>query len=544
MILIKGQGVSAGVVKGPVCFLKRRESAYLRRDGLNPEEETQRFLRAQQEAIGQLNALAEECRAQAGEEAAALFETHALMAADEDYAERVREIIASEKCSAEYAAEQAGEQFAEELACMEDAYMCERAADIRDVARRISDVLTGARQKELPGGRPVILAADDLAPSETVRLNRKSILAFVTRAGSAVSHTAILARTMGIPAVCGLGSALKEEYEGMTACVDGESGQVMLEPDEKAISEFEKKHALQKEREQLLSELRGKADMTPEGQRLDVFCNIGSVGDVAAVIENDGQGIGLFRSEFLYLAADDYPDEETQFRAYREAAAAMQGKRVVIRTLDAGADKQAVYFHTEKEENPALGLRGVRFCLSRPEIFRTQLRALYRASAYGKVAIMFPMITSVREVRACRELARGVMEQLEREGVSFSRETEIGVMIETPASVLIADDLAREVDFFSVGTNDLTQYLLACDRQAGDMNGVYDPRHPAILRAIRMAADAARRAGIWIGVCGELGADPEMLPFFLEAGVDEISVSPAAVLPLRMEIRRGPTRQK
>ena len=344
---------------------------------------------------------------------------------------------------------------------------------------------------------------------------------------------------MGIPAVCGLGEALKAEYAGRLAYVDGETGSVVLEPDEMTLAAMREKLARQQEMNALYQTMKGQEDVTLDGRRIDVCCNIGSPEDVAAVLANDGQGIGLFRSEFLYLAAEDFPSEETQFRAYRRVAAAMDGKRVIIRTLDIGADKQVRYLEMKKEENPALGVRAIRICLNRPEVFRTQLRALYRASAYGRIAIMFPMITSVWEVRECRRACQKVMAELEKEGIPFNRGTELGIMIETPASVLVAQELAREVDFFSVGTNDLTQYTLACDRQANDLGKFFDPHHPAVLRAVKMAADAAHQAGIWIGVCGELGADVSMLPTFLAMGIDELSVSPAAVLPLRAAIRRS-----
>lgn len=543
MILMRGEGASAGVAKGPLRFFERPKRAVVRENGLDSAEETRRFRQAQREAALQLRRLAERCRAQEDDASAELFETHALLTEDEDYTERILGMIETERCNAEYAVQRAGEQFAAALAGMDDSYIKERAADIRDVSARLTDVLTGAQEGGVATDEPIILAADELAPSETVRLDRSRILAIVIRTGSASSHTAILARTMGIPAVCGLGEALREEYEGRTAYVDGESGEIALEPDKHTLTEFQKKYEHQQERKRLLETFKGREDVTADGRRVDVMCNIGSMEDIAAVIENDGRGIGLFRSEFLYLAARDYPSEEVQFRAYREAARAMQGKRVVIRTLDAGADKQAEYFHMDREENPALGRRGVRFCLSRPEIFKTQLRALYRASAYGAISIMFPMIASVWEVRECKRMCREAMRELECEGVPFNERTEIGVMIETPASALIANELAREADFFSVGTNDLTQYLLACDRQSGSMGEFFNPKHLAVLRAVRLTAEAAHRAGIWIGVCGELATDPEMLAHFLDMGVDELSVSPSSVLPLRMAIRRSTTKE-
>jgi len=539
MVLLQGKGVSKGVVKGPLYFFKRQDNTVVKRIVEDVESEKARFAAAQEAAIEQLTALADRCREEAGDESAILFETHAMFVEDEDMVEAIISLIEEEGCCAEYAVEQAGEQFAEMFAAMDDAYMSARAADVRDVAHRLVNNLLGIVEGGIDSDEPVILAADDLAPSETIQLDKSKILAFATQGGSGNSHTAILARTMGIPAICGLGDALKDEYDGRLAYVDGETGSLYIEPDELTMLALKEKLDKQEELKALLSSMKGQEDVTLDGQKVNVYCNIGSVEDVSAVIANDGQGIGLFRSEFLYLAANDYPTEDEQFEAYKTVASAMNGKRVIIRTLDIGADKQAGYFGIRPEENPALGMRGVRISLSRPDVFRTQLRALYRASAYGKIAIMFPMIASVWEVRECRSACRKTMAELEREGIDFDRNVEIGVMIETPASVLIADDLAKEVDFFSVGTNDLTQYTLACDRQAGDLGRFFDPHHPALLRSIAMAADAAHEAGIWIGVCGELAADRRLLSAFLEAGIDELSVAPADVLPLRMEIRRN-----
>ncbi|MGN0969817.1 MAG: phosphoenolpyruvate--protein phosphotransferase, partial [Evtepia sp.] len=399
--------------------------------------------------------------------------------------------------------------------------------------------LMGIVEGGIDSEEPVILAADDLAPSETIQMDKSKILGFATQGGSGNSHTAILARTMGIPAICGLGDALKPEYNGRLAYIDGETGQVVLDPDELTLSALREKHQKQQQMKELLLTMKGQEDVTLDGKHVKLYCNIGSPDDVAAVLANDGQGIGLFRSEFLYLATNDYPTEDQQFEAYKTVAAAMGGKRVIIRTLDIGADKQVDYFHLNKEENPAMGLRAIRICLNRPEVFRTQLRALYRASAYGKVAIMFPMITSVWEVKECRRACQSVMKELTAEGIPFNPNTEIGIMIETPASVFMAKDLAKLVDFFSVGTNDLTQYTLACDRQCNDLGKFFDAHHPAVLRALKMAADAAHEAGIWIGICGELGADISLLPTFLAMGIDELSVSPSAVLPLRAEIRKS-----
>lgn len=538
MILIQGKGVSGGVAAGPLFFL-RRAAAVIQTAGQSPDTEKSRFAAAQRQAVSQLEALAERGREEAGEEAALLFEIHAMLVEDEDFADFILKFIEG-GFSAEHAVQTAGEQFAARLAVMDNPYMQARAADIRDVSRRLVNNLTGTAESGIDSDEPVILAADDLAPSETIRLDKSKILAFATRFGSANSHTAILARSMGIPAVCALGSELKEEFSGRTVCIDGGTGQLIIDPDEPTLKAFDQKRLLRQQTRRQLASMIGQEDVTPDGRRIDICCNIGAPEDVQAVLENDGRGVGLFRSEFLYLAGEDFPGEEEQFQAYRRVAEAMNGRRVVIRTLDAGADKQADYFGMQKEENPALGIRAIRFCLNRPEIFRPQLRALYRASAFGKIAILFPMIASVWEVRECKSLCREVVAELDAEGISYNRNTELGAMIETPASVLIADALAKEVDFFSVGTNDLTQYILACDRQCSDPGRFYDPHHPAVLRALKLAADAAHAAGIWIGVCGELAADPELLPTFLDLGIDELSVTPSAVLPLRMQLRQGP----
>ncbi len=539
MIMLQGKGVSRGVIKGPLYFFQRQSTDVICRQVEDQNAEKERLSKAQEMSIEQLNELAERCREEAGDESAILFETHAMFVEDEDYAECILTMMEREGCNAEYAVEQAGEQFAAMFEAMDDAYMQARAADIKDVSRRIINNLLGVVEGGIDSEEPVILAADDLAPSETIQLDKNKILAFVTQGGSGNSHTAILARTMGIPAICGLGESLKEEYAGIMAYVDGETGQLVLDPDELTLAFLKEKYEKQQEMKELLQSMKGQEDVTLDGKHVNVYCNIGSPDDVAAVLANDGQGIGLFRSEFLYLATNDYPTEDEQFHAYKTVAAAMNGKRVIIRTLDIGADKQVDYFDMKKEENPALGVRAIRICLNRPEMFRTQLRALYRASAFGKIAIMFPMITSVWEVKECKRACQSVMAELEQEGIPFDKNTEIGIMIETPASVFIADALAKEVDFFSVGTNDLTQYTLACDRQCNDLGKFFDPHHPSVLRALKMAADAAHAAGIWIGICGELGADLSLLPTFLAIGIDELSVSPSAVLPLRAEIRKS-----
>ena len=539
MITIQGKGVSKGIAKGPLYFFQRSDTTVTLKVVSDIEAEKARLAVAQEQSIRQLNALAEQCQEDAGEEMAVLFETHAMFVEDEDFVECITSLIDEKSCNAEYAVEQAGIQFAAMFAAMDDAYMQARAADIKDVAKRILNNLLGVVDGGIRSDVPVILAADDLAPSETLQLDKSKILGFVTMGGSGNSHTAILARTMGIPAICGAGEALAEVYNGRVGYIDGETGQLIIDPDAMTQTALKEKYEKQQETKKLLENMKGQEDITLDGKKMLLYCNIGSPEDVAAVLANDGQGIGLFRSEFLYLSASDYPTEDEQFEAYRSVAAAMNGKRVVIRTLDIGADKQVDYFDMKEEENPALGVRAIRICLNRPEVFRTQLRALYRASVYGKIAIMFPMITSVWEVKECKRACMSVMKELEAEGIPYDKDTELGIMIETPSSVFVAEELAKLVDFFSVGTNDLTQYTLACDRQANDLGKFYDPHHPALLRAIKMAADAAHKAGIWIGICGELGADISMLPTFLAMGIDELSVSPSAVLPVRAAIRQS-----
>lgn len=539
MITIQGKGVSKGIAKGPLYFFQRSDTTVTLKVVSDIEAEKARLAVAQEQSIRQLNALAEKCQEDAGEEMAVLFETHAMFVEDEDFVECITSLIDEESCNAEHAVEQAGIQFAAMFAAMDDAYMQARAADIKDVAKRILNNLLGVVDGGIHSDVPVILAADDLTPSETLQLDKSKILGFVTMGGSGNSHTAILARTMGIPAICGAGEALAEGYNGRVGYIDGETGQLIIDPDAMTQAALKEKYEKQQETKKLLETMKGQEDITLDGKKMLLYCNIGSPEDVAAVLANDGQGIGLFRSEFLYLSASDYPTEDEQFEAYRSVAAAMNGKRVVIRTLDIGADKQVDYFDMKKEENPALGVRAIRICLNRPEVFRTQLRALYRASVYGKIAIMFPMITSVWEVKECKRACVSVMKELEAEGIPYDKDTELGIMIETPSSVFVAEELAKLVDFFSVGTNDLTQYTLACDRQANDLGKFYDPHHPALLRTIKMAADAAHKAGIWIGICGELGADISMLPTFLAMGIDELSVSPSAVLPVRAAIRQS-----
>ncbi len=537
MYTIQGKGVSGGVANGPLCFYQRGDHDVAKHEVADTEAEKQRFESARQTAMEQLKALYEKALAEVGEEGAELFEAHQMMLDDLDYVEGIQDLIDGEQVNAEYAVSQVAEQFAQMFASMDDSYMQARAADVKDISNRVIGILSGAVAGGIDSDVPVILAADDLAPSETVQLDKSKILGFVTQGGSGNSHTAILARTMGIPAVIGTGDALREDYEGKTAWIDGETGELFVEADEITHERLSKKHAKQRAMKELMDQLKGKENVTIDGRKVMVYCNIGSPDDVDQVLANDGGGIGLFRSEFLYLQNNDYPTEEQQFQAYKTVAERMGGKRVIIRTLDIGADKQADYFQLAHEENPAMGLRAIRICLTRPEVFKTQLRALYRASAYGKIAIMFPMITSEWEVLEIKRICEGVKAELRKEEQPFDENIELGIMVETPAAVMMSDRLAKLVDFFSVGTNDLTQYTLATDRQGGNLDRFFDAHHPAVLRMIKMAADNAHKAGIWIGICGELGADTSMTETFMALGVDELSVSPSAVLPLRSTIR-------
>lgn len=537
MYTIQGKGVSGGVANGPLCFYQRGDHDVAKHEVADTEAEKQRFESARQTAMEQLKALYEKALAEVGEEGAELFEAHQMMLDDLDYVEGIQDLIDGEQVNAEYAVSQVAEQFAQMFASMDDSYMQARAADVKDISNRVIGILGGVVAGGIDSDVPVILAADDLAPSETVQLDKSKILGFVTQGGSGNSHTAILARTMGIPAVIGTGDALREDYEGKTAWIDGETGELFVEADEITHERLSKKHAKQRAMKELMDQLKGKENVTIDGRKVMVYCNIGSPDDVDQVLANDGGGIGLFRSEFLYLQNNDYPTEEQQFQAYKTVAERMGGKRVIIRTLDIGADKQADYFQLAHEENPAMGLRAIRICLTRPEVFKTQLRALYRASAYGKIAIMFPMITSEWEVLEIKRICEGVKAELRKEEQPFDENIELGIMVETPAAVMMSDRLAKLVDFFSVGTNDLTQYTLATDRQGGNLDRFFDAHHPAVLRMIKMAADNAHKAGIWIGICGELGADISMTETFMALGVDELSVSPSAVLPLRSTIR-------
>lgn len=534
---IFGKGVSKGVAAGPISFYRRASGVIPRHEVSDTAAELERFRTARETAKEQLAKLYDKALAEAGEDAAMLFEAHQMMLDDLDFVESIEGMIENDRVNAEAAVSDTGAQFAEMFAAMDDSYMQARAADIRDISARVIGILTGEGESGIVSDVPCIVAADDLAPSETVQLDKALILGFITAGGSANSHTAILARTMGIPAIIGAGEALQPEMEGKYAIIDGQTGEAVVEPDDAERERLLKKQAKEKALKELLDQLKGKPNVTKDGRNVMVYCNIGSPADIDAVLQNDGGGIGLFRSEFLYLQGSDYPTEDEQFKAYKTVAERMGGKRVIIRTLDIGADKQADYFHLDKEENPAMGLRAIRICLTRPEVFRTQLRALYRASAYGKIAIMFPMITSVWEVQEIKRICRNIRAELAEEGVPMADKVELGIMIETPAAVMMSAELAHEVDFFSVGTNDLTQYTLAVDRQGVGLDRFFDAHHPAVLRMIRMAAENAHKAGIWIGICGELGADAELTETFLSMGIDELSVSPSAVLPLRSAIR-------
>ena len=536
MITIQGKGVSAGIGMGPLYFYRRAKTEIPNYTVEDTNAEWLRFKGAQSVAIDQLGELAEKARVEAGDEAAFLFETHQMMAEDLDYEEAIQGMI-EEGHNAEYAVDTVAAQFADMFASMDDAYMQGRAADVKDVSSRILGILCGVVQGGIDSPVPVLLASDDLAPSETIQLDKSKILGFVTSFGSSSSHTAILARTLGIPSVVGLGDQLDPIYEGRQVVVDGATGVVIVDPTEDVLADFTKKREEQLKQQALLQTLKGQPNETRDGKSIRIYCNIGSPEDVDSVLVNDGGGIGLFRSEFLYLNSKTYPTEEEQFEAYKKVLTDMGDKEVIIRTCDIGADKQIDYFELPKEENPAMGMRALRISLSRPGFFRTQLRALYRASAYGNLGIMFPMVTSVWEVRETKKLIESVKKELDAEGLPYSDHVEIGIMIETPAAAVLSDRLAKEVDFFSCGTNDLTQYTLACDRQNNDLGRFYDPHHLSVVRLLKMVVENAHKNGVWVGICGELGADLEMTETFLAIGVDELSVTPRAVLPLRNKVR-------
>lgn len=539
MITLEGKSVFGGVTIGKIQFYKRNEITIKRTRVEDVEAEVERFQNAKAKTLELLKGLYEKALEDVGETNAMIFEAHQLMLEDPDYVESIENIIRTQDVNAEYAIGATADNFAAIFEAMDDAYMQGRAADVRDVSERLLQALSSQNETVMVMDEPVIIAADDLMPSETVQLDKEKVLSFVTMYGSANSHTAILARTMNIPAVIGLGEALKEEYDGKVAIVDGVDGKVYIDPDEETMASMQKKQKKDQEQKELLNQLKGKENVTKSGQKVNVYANIGNLADVGAVLKNDAGGIGLFRSEFLYLESDTYPTEEQQFTVYKKVAETMAGKKVIIRTLDIGADKQVDYFKLDKEDNPALGYRAIRICLTRPEIFKTQLRALYRASAYGQISIMFPMIISVAEVKKIKEIVEEVKAELRTEGAAFREDVELGIMIETPAAVMVSRELAKEVDFFSVGTNDLTQYTLAIDRQNQKLEDFYDSHHPAVLAMIRMAAESAHAEGKWIGICGELGADVTLTETFLKMGIDELSVAPGMVLKVRQKIREA-----
>ena len=538
MITIQGKGISDGVAVGFLRCRPHKSPIIHFNNAESPETEWDRFLSARTETICQLDRMKKDAREKAGYDASMIFEAHQQIAEDVGFSDNVRQRIFQNGQSAEAAVSDTASQYIRKFASMKDLTIKERAADIRDVSDKILSVLMKEESKtDAPPNQAVILMADDLSPSEMLQLDKKWIQGIVLTEGSAAGHMAILARAMKIPAIIGVGDQLKPEYEGYEVIIDGSTGNVVLDADEATKDHLLTKREEQLEQQKTLEELKGKENITLDGCSIRIYCNISNPEDVSAVLANDGGGIGLFRSEFLYLNCDDYPTEDYQFEAYKKVLSDMDGKEVIIRTLDIGADKQIDYFELPKEENPALGNRALRICLERPEIFRTQLRALYRASAYGKLCIMFPMVTSVWEVKEARKMCDQVKKDLDEEGIPYSPDVEIGIMIETPAAAIMSDRFAKLVDFFSCGTNDLTQYTLACDRQNNDLGRFFDPHHPAVLRLLKMVCDNAHKNGVRVGICGELGADLDLTETFLSIGIDELSVSPRSVLPLRQKIR-------
>lgn len=534
MQVATGKSILNGIAIGPLRIYHKAARQTTISSSLTPAEEWERFDAARQKAQEQLGMLYEKALNEVGEDNAAIFEIHQMMLDDEDYLEAIKGIIETQQASAEYAVSTTGENFAAVFADMDDAYMQARAADVKDISNRVVNILSGQADNEFSDDTPVILVADDLTPSETVQLDKSKLLGFITRHGSVNSHTAILARTMNIPALIGVD--FDESWDGKLAVLDGYNHCVYIDPAAELLFTMEQKRNNDLKQEALLQGLKKKPNVTLDGREVNVYANIGNVGDIGAVLQNDAGGIGLFRSEFIYLDAQDFPSEDQQFAIYKRVTETMAGKKVIIRTLDIGADKQVEYFNLDKEENPALGYRAIRICLTQKEIFKQQLRAILRASAYGSVSIMFPMIISVREVLDAKELLEACKAELQEEGVAIG-EVEVGIMVETPAAVMMAEELAQEVDFFSLGTNDLTQYTLAIDRQNPKLDTFYDPHHPAVLRMIRQTVESGHRHGCWVGICGELGADLTLTETFLRMGVDELSVSPVAVLPLRKRIR-------
>lgn len=536
MQYFQGKSVYKGIVMGPVAVLKKNDYQVKRARIEDPEAEVKRVKEAVEISKKQLGRLYDKAVREVGEASAAIFEVHQMMLEDEDYLESMENMIRTELVNAEYAAAATGDNFAEMFAAMDDEYMKARSADVKDISERLVRNLSGEGDNDLSSMKPSVIVADDLSPSETVQMDKEKILAFVTVHGSTNSHTAILARMMNIPALIGVPMDLNGLKTGMTAVVDGFSGQVIFEPEEDVRKETEKRMQEEAEKQKLLEELKGKENITPDGRKINIYANIGSVGDLGYVMENDAGGIGLFRSEFLYLGRNDFPTEEEQFQAYKQAVQTMAGKKVIIRTLDIGADKQVEYFNLGKEENPALGYRAIRICLKQPEIFKAQLRALFRAAVYGNLSVMYPMITSTEEVEKIYAIVAEVEEELKKQEVQY-KIPEQGIMIETPAAVMISDRLAEMVDFFSIGTNDLTQYTLAIDRQNEQLDDFYNPHHEAVLRMIRMVVENAHKCGKWAGICGELGADLTLTEQFVRMGVDELSVAPSMILKLRKIVR-------
>ena len=536
MIKCSGKSVLKGIAIGRIYLYKKQEYVLKQETVENPEAEAERLEKARVTAGSQLEELYQKALVEAGEEQAMIFDVHKMMLEDEDYLDSIRGMIRDEKMNAEYAVSLTGDNFAGVFASMDDEYMKARSADVLDISKRLIRILAGVGEEGMVSEEPVILLADDLSPSETVQMDKSKILAIVTKHGSTNSHTAILARSMNIPALVQTDVALLEEYNGAKAVVDGFGGTIIINPEEDVLERMiQKKMEYEKERT-ALQELKGKDNVTSDGRRINLYANIGNVSDVDKVLESDAGGIGLFRSEFIYLGREDYPTEEEQFLIYKEVLSRMEGKKVIIRTLDIGADKQVDYFKLPREENPAMGFRAIRICLERPEVFKTQLRAIYRASAFGTAAIMFPMIISVGEIRKIKKIVEEVKSELTKEGISFNR-VELGIMVETPAAAVISDELAKEVEFFSIGTNDLTQYTLAIDRQNQNLDDFYDSHHEAVLRLIRMTVENGHKAGIWVGICGELGSDTTLTKKFVDIGVDELSVSPTYVLSVRKAVR-------
>ena len=534
MIRVNGKSIVKGIAIGRIIKFSKAENQVKRNKITDVEAEIKRYEAANVKAAEQLDSLYQKALKEVGESGAAIFEVHSMMLSDDDYVDSVINIIRTQEVNAEFAVATTGDNFSELFASMEDEYMKARAADIKDISERLIRILSGNAEGDNRMEEPVIIMAEDLAPSETVQLDKEKLLAFVTRLGSSNSHTAILARTMNIPALINVD--ISDEWNGKMAVVDGYDGALIIDPTEEVLTYMRGKQKEDEENRRLLQDLKGKENITKDGHKINVYANIGNVSDVAYALSNDAGGIGLFRSEFLYLETKDYPTEEEQFKAYRTVAENMAGRKVIIRTLDIGADKQVDYFHLDPEDNPAMGFRAIRICLTRPEIFKTQLRALLRASAFGNISIMFPMIISVDEVRQIKSILEEVKADLKKQEISY-HDVEIGIMIETPAAVMISGELAKEVDFFSIGTNDLTQYTLAIDRQNPRLDAFYDPHHPAVLEMIRQVIENGHKENCWVGICGELGADPELTKTFLEMGIDELSVSPSSILSLRKTIR-------